>query len=41
MGMDFHPAKNCGEAWLLSGVEGKQSKVCEGFLKGNELNELV
>lgn len=35
------PAEKCGEAWLLSGVEGKQSIVSNGFLEGNELNELV
>lgn len=35
------PAEKCGEAWLLSGVEGKQSVVSNGFLEGNELNELV
>lgn len=32
---------NCGEAWLLSGVEGENSTVTNGFLEGNELNELV
>lgn len=35
------PAEKCGEAWLLSGVERKQSVVSNGFLEGNELNELV
>ncbi len=33
--------KNCGEAWVLSGVQGNQTMVSEGFLKDNELNELV
>jgi len=32
---------NCGEAWLLSGVEGNPTLVQNGFLAGNELNELV
>ncbi len=40
-GHDFSPLANCGEAWLLSGVPGEQSVVSEGFLEGNELNELV
>jgi mannose-6-phosphate isomerase len=35
------PAEQCGEAWLLSGVEGHVSVVENGFLKGNELNELI
>ena len=41
LGMDFSPLTNCGEAWVLSGVEGSQTKVINGFLKGNELNELL
>jgi mannose-6-phosphate isomerase len=32
---------NCGEAWVLSGVPGNETTVTNGFLKGNELNELV
>jgi mannose-6-phosphate isomerase len=40
-GMDFSPLPNCGEAWLMSGVEGDPSIVNNGFLEGNELNELV
>jgi len=35
------PAEKCGEAWLLSGVDEHQSIVTNGFLEGNELNELV
>jgi mannose-6-phosphate isomerase len=41
LGLDFSPLPNCGEAWVLSSVEGSQTKVSNGFLKGNELNELV
>ncbi len=41
LGMDFSPHANCGEAWVLSGVPGSQTPVVNGFLKGNELNELV
>ncbi|MBC35714.1 MAG: mannose-6-phosphate isomerase [Bacteroidetes bacterium] len=30
-----------GESWILSGVEGDQSEITNGFLEENELNELV
>ena len=38
---EFYPLPNCGEAWVLSGVEGEQTEIANGFLAGNELNELV
>jgi len=41
LGLDFSPLPNCGEAWMLSGVPGSHTVVSNGFLKGNELNELV
>lgn len=41
LGIDFAPLPNCGEAWVLSGVEGNQTGIANGFLAGNELNELV
>ena len=41
MGLDFSPLSNCGEAWIISGVPGSETKVANGFLKGNNLNELV
>ncbi|MCK4569734.1 MAG: class I mannose-6-phosphate isomerase [Bacteroidales bacterium] len=41
IGLDFSPLPNCGEAWMLSGVEGNPSVVTNGFLAGNELNELL
>ena len=41
MGMDYAPLPNCGEVWVLSGVENEQSIVVNGFLAENELNELV
>ncbi|MFC2107258.1 type I phosphomannose isomerase catalytic subunit [Bacteroidota bacterium] len=41
LGMDFAPLANCGEVWVLSGVEGFESVVSNGFLAGNSLNELV
>jgi len=33
--------KNCGESWEISGVEGNISVVSNGFLKGNDLSELI
>lgn len=39
--IDFAPLPNCGEAWVLSGVEDNPTLVVNGFLEGNELNELV
>ena len=41
LGQDFGKQLNCGELWAISGVEGDQSVVNNGFLKGNELNDLV
>lgn len=41
LGMDFGSLPNCGEVWVLSGYDGFVSVVENGFLKGNELNELV
>lgn len=32
---------NCGESWELSGVEGNESLVTNGFLEGNTISELV
>jgi len=40
-GYNYKALPNCGEAWLLSGVEGSETKVSNGFLKGNNINELV
>ncbi|NTV83770.1 MAG: mannose-6-phosphate isomerase [Bacteroidales bacterium] len=39
--LDFSPMDRCAEAWVLSGYEGKQTIVSNGFLAGNEINELV
>ncbi|MCF8347605.1 MAG: class I mannose-6-phosphate isomerase [Bacteroidales bacterium] len=41
LGMDYGDLPNCGEAWVISGVDGNQTLVKNGFLAGNELNELV
>ena len=40
-GIDYSPLPNCGEMWLVSGVEGNESVVENGFLEGNHLNELL
>jgi mannose-6-phosphate isomerase len=39
--LNYSPLKNCGEAWLISGVDESPSIVSNGFLADNELNELV
>lgn len=41
LGKDFSPLPNCGEVWVVSGVKGNVTTVENGFLAGNELNELV
>lgn len=41
LGLDFAPLERCAEAWVLSGYEGKQTIVSNGFLAGNEINELI
>lgn len=41
LGFDFSPLPNCGEAWVLSGVQDFQTVVSNGFLAGNELNDLL
>jgi len=41
LGLDFSPLPNCGEAWALSGVSGCQTLISNGFLEGNELNEIL
>jgi mannose-6-phosphate isomerase len=40
-GMDYSPLPNCGEAWLLSGYGEEISKVTNGFLAENKLDELI
>ncbi len=39
--INFGNLRNCGEVWVISGVEGNPTIVKNGFLTGNELNELV
>lgn len=36
-----YDTKNCGESWEISGVEGNISVVANGFLRGNDLSELI
>ena len=38
---NFGDLMNCGEAWLLSGLEGQNSIVCNGDFAGDELNDLI
>ena len=38
---DFSPLPNCGESWEISGMENEISVVSNGFLTGNELDELI
>jgi len=41
LGLDYSLLPNCGEAWVLSGVAGSETKVVNGFLKANSLNDLL
>lgn len=41
LNQDFGDIPNCGELWALSGYPGSESIVDNGFLAGNDLNELV
>ncbi|OIP01045.1 MAG: mannose-6-phosphate isomerase [Bacteroidetes bacterium CG2_30_33_31] len=38
---NFDPLPNCGEAWMISGIEGFESVVSEGPLADNTLSELI
>lgn len=41
LGLDYGKMDKCGEAWMLSGLEGDESLVANGFLEGNTLVDLV
>ena len=41
LGIDYGDLPNCGEAWMVSGYPKYVSVVSNGYLEGNELNELV
>ena len=38
---EFPELPNCGESWEISGVQDEVSVVTNGFLKGNNLEELI
>ena len=38
---EFPELPNCGESWEISGVQNDISVVSNGFLKGNNLEELI
>lgn len=38
--INFNDLKNCGEAWLLSGISDFETKVINGWLRGNNIAEL-
>jgi len=38
---DIDNLPNCGESWEISSVEGKISEVNNGYLQGNNLQELI
>jgi len=40
-GKDFSPLANCGESWELAAFGSEDSVISNGFLKGNELSELL
>ncbi len=40
-GKDFSPLKKVGESWEISSLEENVSVVSNGFLEGNDLNELL
>ena len=40
-GFNYDPLPNCGELWVLSSVEGKESVIANGFLAENTLNEAI
>jgi len=41
LGLDYGTLPNCGEAWMISGVEENETLVSNGYLEGNSINELV
>ena len=41
MNKDYGDLPNCGESWEISGVEGNVSVVENGFLAGNNLQEII
>lgn len=40
-GLEQAPTSNCGEAWMLSGVEGKESLIFNGPLQGQSISAIL
>lgn len=40
MSLDFGTLPNCGELWLISGIPDNETKVINGWLRGNDIAEL-
>ncbi len=38
---DFGTLPNCGESWEISGVDGDESVIANGFLEGNTIAEII
>ena len=38
---DFSPLDNCGESWEISGVPNNESKIRNGQLSGQTLNQVI
>lgn len=41
LGFDYEPLSNCGELWVLSGLEGNESVIANGFLAENNICEAL
>ena len=41
LGFNYDPLPNCGELWALSGMEGNESVITNGFLADNNLSEVL
>lgn len=41
LGFDYDPLPNCGELWALSGMEGNESVIANGFLAENSISEAL
>lgn len=41
LGFDYSPLPNCGELWALSGVDGNESIISNGFLEESNINEAI
>lgn len=40
-GFDYAPLPNCGELWVLSGINGHESVITNGFLAENNISEVL